>query len=309
MKKVVAVAPYNHGVNFKMQAYNAWVKMGGETMPSHYPWRPLHSFAFNCQLPLFRINKAVAQLRFVQPISLYFDTFPEYSHYEIIPIFWDSWPEFHGLISDFFVKYRVKTAIFCASQSADVMRKRFPNMNILTITEGIDTSAYNEGKLLKYRNIDLLEYGRSNRKIFNENFSDKIVHLYPQKKQHLFKTDFEFKKALCDAKIVISLPKHDTCPEETGFVETLTQRYWENMLSRNIMLGRAPKELIDLIGYNPVIELACNNQKEQVLQILNNVESYQELVDKNRSTALKMGDWKIRIMKIRTFLENCGYIF
>ena len=75
------------------------------------------------------------------------------------------------------------------------------------------------------------------------------------------------------------------------------------------MLGRAPKELIDLIGYNPVIELACNNQKEQVLQILNNVESYQELVDKNRSTALKMGDWKIRIMKIRTFLENCGYIF
>ena len=80
MKKVVAVAPYNHGVNFKMQAFDAWVKMGGETMPSHYPWRPLHSFAFNCQLPLFRINKAVAQLRFVQPISLYFDTFPEYSH-------------------------------------------------------------------------------------------------------------------------------------------------------------------------------------------------------------------------------------
>ena len=76
MKKVVAVAPYNHGVNFKMQAYNAWVKIGGETMPSHYPWRLFHRFAYNYELPTIPKNNDIAQLRFVEPISLSFDTFP-----------------------------------------------------------------------------------------------------------------------------------------------------------------------------------------------------------------------------------------
>ena len=51
MKQVFAVAPYNHGINFKMQVYDAWVKMGGKTMPAHYPWRAFHKFAFNYELP------------------------------------------------------------------------------------------------------------------------------------------------------------------------------------------------------------------------------------------------------------------
>ena len=36
---------------------------------------------------------------------------------------------------------------------------------------------------------------------------------------------------------------------------TLTQRYWECMFSRMVMVGHAPQEFIDFIGYNPVIEL------------------------------------------------------
>ena len=51
MKQVFAVAPYNHGINFKMQAYDAWVKMGGRIMPSRYPWRAFHKFAYNYELP------------------------------------------------------------------------------------------------------------------------------------------------------------------------------------------------------------------------------------------------------------------
>lgn len=37
MKQVYAVAPYNHGINFKMQVYNTWIKTGGEIMSCHYP--------------------------------------------------------------------------------------------------------------------------------------------------------------------------------------------------------------------------------------------------------------------------------
>ena len=51
-------------------------------------------------------------------------------------------------------------------------------------------------------------------------------------------------------------------PELAGDIETLTQRYWECMLSRIVMLGHAPQELIDLIGYNPVIEIDKEHVKE-----------------------------------------------
>ena len=96
-------------------------------------------------------------------------------------------------------------------------------------------------------------------------------------------------------------------PDETGGIETLTQRYWEAMLTRSIIVGRAPEELIDLIGYNPVIDLDRQNPIEQIENILLHIEDFQPLVDKNRETALQMGDWKKRMREVAEWLTSCGY--
>ena len=79
------------------------------------------------------------------------------------------------------------------------------------------------------------------------------------------------------------------------------------MLSRIVIIGRAPKELIDLIGYNPVIEVDSSNTTEQILDILHHIEDYQELVDKNRETALKMGSWRLRMQQIQEWLKSVNY--
>lgn len=307
MKRVVAVAPYNHGINFKMQVYDAWVKMGGKTMPAHYPWRALHKFAFKYELPTFHKNEKIAQLRFVEPVSLSFDTFPDYTRYEIIPLVWDCWPMYFEKTCHWFLKHDVKTAIFTSSQTAEMMKKRFPQMNILAITEGIDTSKYSEGKPLKERTIDLLEFGRRNNKVFDVNLPPNYTHLYSKNGEHIFKTEHDLVNGLADSKITVCYPRCDTQPEKAGDIETLTQRYWEAMLSRIVIVGRAPKELTDLIGYNPVLNLGKDNCKEQVTDILANIQEYQELVNKNRETALIMGDWKNRIDIIVRWLEECGY--
>lgn len=306
-KKIYAVAPYNHGINFKMQVYDAWVKMGGKTMPAHYPWRALHKFAFKYELPTFHKNEKIAQLRFVEPVSLSFDTFPDYTRYEIIPMIWDCWPMYFEKTCQWFIKHNVRTAIFTSSQTADRMKKRFPEMNILAITEGIDTSKYNEGKNLNARSIDLLEFGRRNNKVFDVNLPSNYKHLYSKNGEHLFKTEKDLVDGLADSKITICYPRCDTQPEKAGDIETLTQRYWEAMLSRVVIVGRAPKELIDLIGYNPVLNLGNVNCKQQVTGILANIQEYQELVNKNRETALIMGDWKNQIDIIVRWLEECGY--
>ena len=58
-------------------------------------------------------------------------------------------------------------------------------------------------------------------------------------------------------------------PDIAQGVETLTQRYWETMLSRTVIVGHAPKELIDICGYNPVLELP--DDKEQINTFILNI--------------------------------------
>ena len=98
-----------------------------------------------------------------------------------------------------------------------------------------------------------------------------------------------------------------TQPEVAGDIETLTQRYWENMLSRIVMVGHAPKELVDLIGYNPVIDLDREHPNEQILDILAHISDCQPLVDRNRETALRLGEWTLRMKKVMEWLRGVGY--
>ena len=61
------------------------------------------------------------------------------------------------------------------------------------------------------------------------------------------------------------------------------------------MLGRAPKELIDLIGYNPVVEVDWKDPRGQVAAIVDEIGRYQSFVDRNRKIALEFGNWRVRM--------------
>ena len=48
--------------------------------------------------------------------------------------------------------------------------------------------------------------------------------------------------------------------------------------------------MADFIGYNPVIELSDKISAEELIaNVIEHIEDYQSLVDKNRETAEKMG--------------------
>lgn len=274
---------------------------------SHYPLRCLHGLVFRFEFPSFFKSGREVRLRFVEPVSISFDTFPDYARYEIIPFVWDCWPDMFERTCLWFEKHNVKTAIFTSSQTADLMRERFPEMNILYCSEGVDTSKYYEGSLLKDRGIDLLEFGRSNKRIFSAALPERLNHVCTNVNGKYIYSNEQLFHAMADSKITITLPRCDTQPEKTGRIETLTQRYWEAMLSQVVMLGRAPKELVDLVSYNPVITLDAENVNEQILDILEHIEDYQPLVDRNRETALKLGDWALRMKMVMEWLEKIGY--
>ena len=311
MKTVKAVAPYIHPeeLNFKKAPYEAWVKLGGQTAKSHYPHRLLHGLAFRYEIPTILKNSKEARLRFVEPVSLSFDTFPDYACYEIIPFVWDCWPRYFEKMCHWMKKHQVRTAIFTSSQTAERMRQRFPETNIMYCPEAVDSSCYKQGKFLKERRIDLLEFGRGSGIDFNENQNGnkKFQYVCTKVNGKFTYTNKQLYEAMGDAKVTIALPRSITQPEVAGDIETLTQRYWECMLSRMVMVGQAPKELTELIGYNPVIEIDKEHFTEQILNILTYIDDYQKLVDKNHEVALRYGDWSVRMREIINWLQECGY--
>jgi len=318
MKIIRAVAPYIHpgSINFKTAAYGAWVKTGGKTAKSHYPIRVLHGVVYQYDLPTVFKSKKEARLRFVEPVSIRFDTFPDYAHYEIIPFFWDCWPCYYDKIEVWLKKHDVKTAVFTSSQEMEEMKRRLPNINMLHCPEAVDTSLYKEGKPLRERTIDLLEFGRSNEKVIDmrkikdlEIHGNSINHVATKVGDSFIYENKQLYEAMGNAKTTICLPKNMTHPQIAHGIETLTQRYLEAMLSRMVIIGHCPKELSDLIGYNPCIEIVKDTDavQEQIKNILEHIENYQPLVDKNRDTALKMGDYKIRMRNLQEWVASIGY--
>lgn len=305
-KKILkAVAPYHHPefLNFKQAPFDAWIQNGGMVAKEYYPPRFLHGFAFRWELPTIWKSDKEARLRFVEPISLPFDTFPDYASYEVVPMFWDCWPCYFDKTCDWFIRHQVKTAIFSSRQMAEQMQKVLSNINIIWCAEAVDASAYDKGKQLKDREIDLLEFGRANDRIVDAEKLEQVKigdnslnHVCTKQHGKFIYTNEQLYQAMGNAKVTIALPRSMTQPEIAGDIETLTQRYWECMFSRMVMVGHAPKEIIDFIGYNPVIELREDVSADDLIRdVLEHIEDYQGLVDRNLETAQRLGSWNVRI--------------
>lgn len=319
MKKILkAVAPYHHPgfLNFKQAPFEAWKQNGGMVAGEHYPPRFLHGAAYRWELPTIWKSKKEARLRFVEPVSLSFDTFPDYARYEVVPMFWDCWPCYFEKTRDWLVRHRVKTVVFSSRQTAERMQKALPNVNIIWCAEAVDDSVYDKGNLLKDREIDLLEFGRSNDRVVNAEKlelvkmgENRLNHVCTKQNGKFIYTNEQLYQAMGNAKVTIALPRSMTQPELAGDIETLTQRYWECMFSRMVMVGHAPQELIDFIGYNPVIELSDKISAEELIaDVIEHIEDYQSLVDKNRDTAVKLGSWNVRMKWLIEELSNL-YMF
>ncbi|MBR4118723.1 MAG: glycosyltransferase [Bacteroidales bacterium] len=240
-----------------------------------------------------------------------YTAWPYMYNHEIIPIIWDCWPKYHRELLNSIKRNKIQTIFCTSSQTRDLIKKDLPYVNSFWIPEGIDIKAYKMGSNLKDRKIDILELGRKLEWVHNGikefNKDSKYNHLYSQSNKLLFKDFEELTDGLANAKITICYPRCDTHPEIAGNIETLTQRYWECMLSGTLIVGRAPKELIDFCGYNPVVELSSNKFEIELENILNNIENYQSLCNTNRDFAINNASWDLRIKYIKDVLIKLGY--
>ena len=241
--------------------------------------------------------------------------YPHYLRYHIIPMLWDTWPKEQDWLFKDLRRLRCPLALVTSRQMATRIEKEL-NIKTLWVPEGIDTHGFLKGAELSSRPIDVYELGRQHKKYHETLKSALAKGQIKTWKGNTYGTDGallklasnnteELKETISKSKVVVCFPKTDTDPiEKTGNIETLTQRYWEVMLSRSLVVGRAPQELIDLIGYNPVIDVDWHQPEKQIADIINNISTYQVLVNKNYDTACKMASWECRMESIRLFIEK-----
>ncbi len=242
------------------------------------------------------------------------DAMPYAMNSEIIPMLWDSWPRGWNKQMHAMRCMNCKVCLISCRQSAEQLEKSLPGIKAIWVPEGIETTQYKEGRLLRERTISVCELGR-NLKTYHERLLkleedgkiDKLLYNRGHWLEKAFETNEDMFNKLPEVKILISFPRCDTHPIESGGLETLTQRYWEAMLCRCIIVGRAPKELIDLIGYDPVVNADLEHPEEQIPDILNNIDDYQKLVDRNLETARKFASWHSRMPFIKKALADLGY--
>jgi hypothetical protein len=230
-------------------------------------------------------------------------TFPFSYWTEIIPYSFDCWPKYYDWWSSFYKRERVRIAFISARQSAEYFSRAIPEMKTVWLPEATDPSEYSPAKSLWEREIDVLEMGRR-----YEPYHDEIVkklaqanrvHLYERgESKSIFPGRAELVDGLARTKILICFPRSVSHPEDAGGVETVTYRYFQAMASKCVIVGHAPQELIDLFGYNPVLEVQERQEYEQIDWVLDNLTSLTELVELNYSRLLEVGTWKKRVETI-----------
>lgn len=233
---------------------------------------------------------------------------------EIIPMLWDCWPDTWDKLERDLKLLGCHTVFVTSSDVAREMNKRFPQYNFIHVPEGVNINEYKKGGPLTGRHIDVYELGRRHeqyhRKLVEGGLQDMCNFVYAEKPRKgtaiVFDTWDAFIDKLCDTKIIISFPASMTDAAKAS-IETLTIRYWESMLSRCVIVGHAPKELVDILGFNPVIEADMGDPAAQLKHILDNIAGYQEVVDRNYNAAKRIASWDLRMATILKVLKELGY--
>ena len=222
--------------------------------------------------------------------------------------FFDAWTKDQPALVDFIRECKIDRVFVSASQAATELNEKLGRALASWIPEGIDISEY---KQLPYnqRDIDVVQIGRKDDwfheqilPLFDE--TDKVYLYEKTKGTIIFPTRKEFIDGLARSKISVCFPSNITHPDRAGMIETMTNRYLQSIASKCLIVGHAPQEMIELFGYNPVVEIDRNAPREQLKTILDHYFDYIPLIEKNYEMVSKHHTWKNRWEQIKNLIKT-----
>jgi hypothetical protein len=218
----------------------------------------------------------------------------------------DAWPAKHREILNFVDSWGVQYAFVSSSEAATRLNAVSEHCTFIWVAEGVDAGSYRQNSVIE-RDIDVLQLGRKH-DTHHSLIAPALeaagkVYLYEKEKGSLvFPSRRDFIDGLSRTKISICVPSSVTHPERAGDIETMTTRYLQSMASKCLVLGHAPAEMIELFGYNPVVEIDGSAPAEQVLDLLADYESCIPLIEKNYAAVTAGHTWAHRWERMATVL-------
>ncbi|NOU47300.1 MAG: hypothetical protein HOO86_09585 [Bacteroidales bacterium] len=220
----------------------------------------------------------------------------------------DALPGVHDKIVHFVRFFRINNAFISSSIATEILNKKLGFKQFHWIPEGINPQEYRY-YTPEEKNIDVLAIGRKY-DIYHNNIRQFLednnkTYLYEKTKGKLvFPTRTDFIEGMARSKISICVPSSITHPERSGNIETMTIRYLQSIVSKCLIVGHAPDEMVKLFGYNPVIEINHANPVEQIDYILKNYNAYLPLIEKNYQIVIQHHTWDNRWNQIKTIIGN-----
>lgn len=218
----------------------------------------------------------------------------------------DAWPSRHPEILRFTDSWGVQFAFVSSSQAAERLARLSERCTFIWVPEGVDPSRYRHRSPIE-RDIDVLQLGRKydahHRVIVQPLVDAGITYKYEkQKGQIVFPTREGFVDGLSRSKISICVPSNLTHADRAGDIGTMTIRYLQSMVSKCLVLGHAPTEMIELFGYNPVVEIDMVSPVEQIMELLADYASWQPLIEKNYEAVRTLHTWDQRWQRMSEVL-------
>lgn len=260
-----------------------------------------------CLLPLQRSATLVPMMGLLEHLL-----FPWALTGEVVPVVFDCMPHEFGRWQRLFQRARVHTAFFTASAAAEHFRRVLPQGRWHWLPEAINLDDYSAAMPWADRPIHVLEFGRRYGK-YHDAVTEGLAaaglhHVYERRTGSLvFATHADFLAGLGQAQVSICFPQSVTHPERFGTIETLTQRYLESMASGCLLVGSAPGELVDLCGYNPVVEVDWTAPAAQLLAFRQAPQAHASLRARNIESVWRMGAWNDRAHQLSEHLRELGY--
>ena len=198
----------------------------------------------------------------------------------------DCWSSIYDEWERFFARTRPCLSFISAKASVAEMRERCPSIEFQWLPEAIDPNIFQPTCPLADRQIHVLALGRR-LETYHEAIKGALEqagrrHIYPSGRGEIKFSYSECIDLFANTKVSLCFPASLTHPEKAGRVETITFRYWEAIASKCLIVGRCPRELRELMDYNPVVEADLNHPEQQLIEeILPQIDRYQVLVDRN----------------------------
>ena len=232
--------------------------------------------------------------------------FPETFRRELIPFIFDCWPDTVEAWESFFIRHGTRTALVTSLDAVRYLKSKLPDLDCYWTPEAIDISAVVPGPALAERDTVLIEYGRSYLEAHAEAKKTlafmRAKHVHPGLGAKLT-GKAELFAALASSRASLCYPGSVSHPGgRTKNWEAMTQRYLEAVATKTLIVGKVPKDMIELFGFNPGVDSDISSLSSTLKKIHAEPEQFQSIVDESHARLLEIGTWDSRIRQVQHLL-------